>query len=167
MWIKSRIQKSWGQTNNNCRCIFQIQHIVTQTRQNLCIHKTPCYDFLKRITSVLREKLCLTIARDFTLPFEDVINCILWDIRVSAPGWASYDSIIKDSDTVFSSPVFSGSYNLYHLHGFTFRTTQNFSSFAYSLCVNRDRLRFGFFYSLYDVLFCLKRKNTTGQYIAV
>lgn len=104
--IKSRIQKSWGQTNNNCRCIFQIQHIVTQTRQNLCIHKTPCYDFLKRITSVLREKLCLTIARDFTLPFEDVINCILWDIRVSAPGWASYDSIIKDSDTVFSSPVF-------------------------------------------------------------
>lgn len=106
LWIKSRIQKSWGQTNNNCRCIFQIQHIVTQTRQNLCIHKTPCYDFLKRITSVLREKLCLTIARDFTLPFEDVINCILWDIRVSAPGWASYDSIIKDSDTVFSSPVF-------------------------------------------------------------
>lgn len=104
--IKSRIQKSWGQTNNNCRCIFQIQHIVTQTWQNLCIHKTPCYDFLKRITSVLREKLCLTIARDFTLPFEDVINCILWDIRVSAPGWASYDSIIKDSDTVFSSPVF-------------------------------------------------------------
>lgn len=101
MWIKSRIQKSWGQTNNNCRCIFQIQHIVTQTWQNLCIHKTPCYDFLKRITSVLREKLCLTIARDFTLPFEDVINCILWDIRVSAPGWASYDSIIKDSDTVF------------------------------------------------------------------
>lgn len=59
----------------------------------------------------------------------------------------------------FQALCFSGSYNLYHLHGFTFRTTQNFSSFAYSLCVNRDRLRFVVFYSLCDVLFCLKKEK--------
>lgn len=64
----------------------------------------------------------------------------------------------------FQALCFSGSYNLYHLHGFTFRTTRNFSSFAYSLyspatCVNRDRLRIGVFYSLCDVLF-LPEKET-------
>lgn len=53
----------------------------------------------------------------------------------------------------FQALCFSGSYNLYHLHGFTFRTTRNFSSFAYSLfspatCVNREAPLWGFLQSL-------------------
>lgn len=38
----------------------------------------------------------------------------------------------------FQALCFSGSYNLYHLHGFTFRTTENFSSFAYSFIFIRN-----------------------------
>lgn len=39
---------------------------------------------------------------------------------------------------IFQALCFSGSYNLYHLHGFTFRTTENFSSFAYSFIFIRN-----------------------------
>lgn len=65
---------------------------------------------------------------------------------------------------IFQALCFSGSYNLYHLHGFTFRTTENFSSFAYSFIFIRnvcEQRHAPSFLTVFALFFFLSEKEKT------